>query len=201
MPRKDPITGCMVMTQAEFWNAEAEHEGKGRCGADLMADMYEEMAQEDADMAERMKADLPTALEVLNGVLKDYEDHDNDHPVFRPGAFIEVVEVETAEVNGGFSKSSKGFVAKVRCADGNLHRVRYESWSTPGSFYEPPDGETTIEMLNDPPTHCCDCGAETSWEQTTEKHGPRCPSCYSKWYFETLRKKRMGKHPKSTSRM
>ena len=57
MPRKDPVTGCMVMTMPEFLADEAKREGKGRSGGDILGDIMQEMAQADEEQAKRIESD------------------------------------------------------------------------------------------------------------------------------------------------
>lgn len=57
MPRKDPISGCMVMTMPEFLNAEAEREGKGRTGGDILEEILTDMGEDDKRCSEDLKDD------------------------------------------------------------------------------------------------------------------------------------------------
>lgn len=70
MPRKDPVTGCMVMTMPEFLNAEAEREGKGRTGADILSDIYAEIDADSRREEDRMR-DPKEALGQIKLALED----------------------------------------------------------------------------------------------------------------------------------
>lgn len=57
MPRKDPMTGCMVMTMPEFLAEEARLEGKGRTGGDVLGDIMSEMARADEESSKQLMED------------------------------------------------------------------------------------------------------------------------------------------------
>jgi hypothetical protein len=65
MPRKDPISGCMVMTMPEFLNAEAEREGQGRTGGDILQDIMTEMSEDDKRCSEGLKNDHSEIFSIL----------------------------------------------------------------------------------------------------------------------------------------
>lgn len=74
MPRQDPITGCSVMTMPEFLNSEAEREGKGRCGADILHDIHAELDEDSRKHAQRYKDNPALALtEILRYAIMDLE--------------------------------------------------------------------------------------------------------------------------------
>jgi hypothetical protein len=150
MPRKDPITGCNVMTSAEFWRAEAEHEGLGREPAELMEDFYAEWAAADRASADKLKTDKAGLLKKLQEVqgmewdCVDEEDHDKLVP-----EIIEVIEVHGAEVHSNHGGSDTKVIADVRLVGGAVRRVKLVESESFGSFYEPPDGEAWLTFVLD----------------------------------------------------
>jgi hypothetical protein len=64
MPRIDPVTGCTVMTHAEFWQDQAEREGQGRAPWELIDDFYAEIDRDHQDQAKRNR-DPDVALSIL----------------------------------------------------------------------------------------------------------------------------------------
>lgn len=173
MPRIDPITGVSVMTLPEFFNAEAEHEGKGRSGGDVMAEMFDEMDQE---MAQQLKRLLTPegALEELKRAVgwwlevelreqrrsieaKDEArrkhkkfpqylnyDWENFKEEFPPFP-IKVVEVITAQYGFSLNSERSGVTAIAEVEGGGriLFETRYSHYS--GSRMEPPEEQVFLQ--------------------------------------------------------
>ena len=153
MPKKDPNTGCMVMTTGEFFQKEAEHEGKGRTGGDLMAEMFEEIGKEEEEHAKRI-SEPEEAKRILNEVIKENNSYlDDTDEGYIHFTVIGVIKVFFASVGFGGRNSSEGFLAVVEGDDGNEYTLKYSSWHSGGSYIDPPDGETIVEVL--PPSHNC----------------------------------------------
>ena len=136
MPKIDSFTGCPVMTVAEFWNSEAEQEGKGRSGSEVALDFYEEMRQEEEVEANRIKNN-PTEVEAL--IRRCADDGETDISTI---SLLEVLEVECS-----FGKSSKTSVkAKINIGGQEKIVVAGEA-SYGGSYYEPPDFECFFNVV------------------------------------------------------
>jgi hypothetical protein len=151
MPRIDPITGCSVMTTGEFWNAEAQQEGQGRSGGDLVADFYAEL-EADTQRREQEFRDNPEALlTMVNEAAKlwvDGVDPEDLDGVCFPGNFKRVVEVLDVTIQDGMRNSSTSVTAKYEMGDGSLRMIMYSEWSSGGSFFEPPDFESEFKILS-----------------------------------------------------
>jgi len=141
MPKIDPITGCSVMTEGEFWSNEAAREGKGRSGGDLREEFWNEIDAE----AERVAAEWrkpEVALALLNGC--EGFDDENEEPVI-----AEVLEVESSMFTQNIRSSSGQFVARVKTEAGDELRVRYSIWNTSGTRIDPPDGDEYWETVKE----------------------------------------------------
>jgi len=141
MPRKDPITGCMVMTRAEFWASEAEHEGKGRSGSDLRDEFYEDMERERLECEQRLRDPAEARRLIESCRLKPEDDPEEFDP-----EVLEVLEVVEAHFSQSLRESTESVVARVHTAEGE-RLVKAVSWASTGSFYEPPDAEAYLEWM------------------------------------------------------
>jgi len=156
VPRKDPISGCMVLTLPEFLAKEAEREGKGRNGADIMADIFAELDADSAKQAEEYRSKPALALaEILRQALEDFEAwvREQEYAACENRPFTEprppfplacraVLQAEVSQSMGGCSGK---LVAECVCED-NLVRIAtltFARWG--GSRIEPPDGESRLE--------------------------------------------------------
>ena len=143
MPRKDPITGVMVMTNAEFWAHEAKHEGKGRESWELQEEFYHDM--EKARLEEEDKLRTPAhALMILQGAVEaenKYRKENKERLLAMP---VKVLEVKSAAYSDGFRETSTKITATAISKGKRKGTIEFSTWSTRGSFYEPPDGETEI---------------------------------------------------------
>lgn len=178
MPRKDPITGCMVMTMPEFFEHEAESEGRGRSGGDLMADMFEEMANEEQALASEI-ASRP--IEVLWAIreamycpdcLRGAPCRDGcfDLYAIEPLGIHEVVEVDVGVSIGGPSRDK--YEAIVVWSDGTKRRTRVVVERFSGSFYEPPWEDVDLDVS-------CSCGAKLPSDALEpDSDPPLCVRCY-----------------------
>jgi predicted ribosome quality control (RQC) complex YloA/Tae2 family protein len=154
MPKIDPITGCTVMTQAEFWASEAKREGKGRCGGDLMQDFYEEMAAEERAEEDRLKdperakeefnreiqVTRESGQETLDWLKKRGEEPDPGEVTMANFPLVEsVLEVLEAEYSGGFRGSKVSITARCLRSGGveDVLEMAMEYFS--GSRIDPPD--------------------------------------------------------------
>jgi len=147
MPKTDPVTGCQVMTQAEFWVGEADREGKGRCAGELIEDFWDEWQAEEEKEVDRLK-DPEHAFDILKSTINDWIEYDPD---FVEEAAIpiptEVVRVLNAEF--GATISSNKTVVKViaKAEDGELYvyDVWFAYWS--GTMMDPPEEDSDISWI------------------------------------------------------
>lgn len=171
MPRKDPVTGVPVMTQAEFWAAEAEREGKGRQGFELMADMYAEIEADNEREANRLR-EPEAALELVKDFLDGYEDPYDcrcDYG-FASEDVGSVIEVTDSEVGGSFGGGSAKLRIKLQLKDGSTRTVEWSDWYSSGSRLEPPDGDTSMTVVEAD-------GARVRYSNELEDSLPRCEAC------------------------
>jgi hypothetical protein len=140
MPKIDPHTGCVVMTQAEFWSSEAKREGKGRQGSDLYEEFVDDM-DDDLKAEEGRLRDPKLALDYLMSTVKQW--NESDPEMDQVPVPTEVLEVVTAKITQNFRQSGIYLVARVRSNDleGTLE-VSETSYS--GSWDEPPDHEENV---------------------------------------------------------
>lgn len=139
MPRKDPITGCMVMTIGEFWQAEGER--KGTSAAEEAESFFTEMADEEAKENARLREPF-VAVDILRSAIeqwnKDAEPEDAVTQVYL------VREVLDAESSWSFRTTKTHIRARALDSEGREGVINYWESSYSGSFYEPPDGDMEI---------------------------------------------------------
>lgn len=146
MPHKDPVTGCTVLSIAEFWQHEAASEGRGRSGADLMTEFFQELAQDANTQATRYRSDLAYTRAELQKALADFNLDLPPEDQLPP--LLDVLEVVDADVRDGLRNSSlflrvralrqspTGAVEDLLTLAATYHY---------GSRLDPPDEETTVE--------------------------------------------------------
>lgn len=140
MPRKCPHTGVMVATQAEFWQSEAESEGKGRSGGELQAEFFDDM-EKTRQEEEKAYYNLSQALEEIQGAFRNADAEDG---IEVPTSITKVIHVEW---NFSFREKSLAIFAEAVKPNGEKGLILYTDWGTNGSFDEPPDGESNIEWF------------------------------------------------------
>jgi len=141
MPKIDPVTGCEVLTMAEFWAAEAEHEGKGRSGGELFCEMLDEIDKDSRRMEKELNGN---ALEVLRSPL--YFDKNQDHDGESCLAVTEVLEIEESSFSQGFGGQKGKLVAKVRLIDGSVVRATWFEGVDFVTRMEPGNYEAFVEI-------------------------------------------------------
>lgn len=144
MPKMHPIYGVPVLTQEEFWNQEAEREGKGRCGADLMHEMYDEMDREIASQEDELK-NPEILLEEIKRSLDGWNNgiDPKDEEYFHPPS--EILEVRYVSISSSFRGSGvEVHGTAIRSNDKKKLKFIYIEGSSSGSFYEPPDTEVNL---------------------------------------------------------
>lgn len=157
MPRKDPITGVQVMTSAEFWEMEADREGKGRMPGEVMMDFYleweNEIEKEKANfMADPNRYLLPGLQQMIDediaynirDVLVDEDELEDTQKLYPVNRILLVGDLEYRQT---FKETNLNYRAQVECKDGEIRWVRVHTWDYSGDFYNPPDSEVEIEFL------------------------------------------------------
>lgn len=147
MPRKDPITGCMVLTTPELFERIAETEGKGQTGGEVMMEVFDDMEQSRVEYENKLR-DPVTALKTLQEVIERWNKYEREcvsqgqeiHPM--P---VKVLRVISAEYHESFRSSSTRLTVVAVADNGKFGKLTMTDSNWSGSFYEPPDGETNIE--------------------------------------------------------
>jgi hypothetical protein len=141
MPKIDPVTGCTVMTMPEFLNDMAEKEGKGRCGGDILEDIFSDMERSDRDAEKEIAKDKATILKSFQSAV-EYDDYeDRDYP-------IDVLEVLEVNVHSRFDGGDTRIRARVEVKSGGVRvGVLTESYWA-GTRLDPPEEDVFVEWEN-----------------------------------------------------
>lgn len=168
MPRKDSITGCQVLTVGEFLTQEAEHEGKGRTGGDILREIFDEIHADEDRRVKELTSSPEQAMHVLNEYIVENDwdkttgTDNSDLNEFR-FAVVSVLRVYDAEAHYGMRQSSEGFTAECVCSDGKSRTLLYRASHDSGTRIDPPDSETSVYIvLQARPVaidNCPGCGA------------------------------------------
>lgn len=148
MPRKDPMTGVTVITTAEFFAAEAEREGKGRSGGELMIETFSEIGAEcDADeQRERLFfMDPANAWEAIRYTLRESLEMEES-----PLQAVELVGVLAVQSEQRMNGSKLDIDAHVRFNDGAVRKVKWGFQHWAGSYWEPDDYDEDCEWDEQP---------------------------------------------------
>lgn len=140
MPRMDPMLGVPVMTNAEFWAAEGEREGKS--GAEVERDFWTEWEQE-KERERRALHDPTFALELLKAGAR-YCGKYTQGGVPAPRKVLAVIDVEYSE---SMRSSRTKVVALCERGHGSetvIDIATYEAWHDGGSYWDPPEGDTVV---------------------------------------------------------
>lgn len=168
MPRKDPITGCNVMTLPEFIQGEAVREGKEP--HEIMDEIFNVIEDDNEKIRKDYRINAlkylqEEAKELLycwtedsksNGQVMEYNRFDfktdqyvTDRRVYdagpRPPQPVKLVEVITADFSQNFRSSKSKIVAKCEADDGKLYQYTLCRGDSSGSFYEPPDSDIDLQ--------------------------------------------------------
>jgi hypothetical protein len=136
MPRIDPNTGCEVLTTPEVIASMAEHDGVAP--EEIWEDIYTAL-EEDSRITEQMLRDQALHIIVTtNDQQREWIEDELPHPV----ALVEVLEVHANTTMRGSQSMLK---ARVRCEDGIERIATYTAWDDPGTYYDPPEYEETVE--------------------------------------------------------
>ena len=147
MPKKDPVTGCTVMTPAEFWNAEAEAEGLGRTGGDLMHDFFDDLDKERAKTEDEFrKPDV--AFDYIKDAVEEWNDADSEGAVPAP---IRIVEVLDVQIKCGSRESGEMIKARAVRLDNGVEVedvITVSSCTYYGGPMDPPDWDGNVQWDN-----------------------------------------------------
>lgn len=155
MPRKDPITGCNVMSMGEFWLSEAERENK--TVDEIIGEFYSEIDKTNKEYESNImnNPDSVANIVIRSAVSewqaemeeREYRNYDEDYnqvEVFYP---LAIANIESANVEDNMSGSGLKISGEILCSDGITRKFNYWNHYCHGSFYEPPSGEEYLEWL------------------------------------------------------
>jgi hypothetical protein len=129
VPKKDPMTGCEVMTLDEFAAAE------GTTVSGLLEPMFYEFDKEAKEREEQIRRDPLAFFEAVFYACPP----DEDAPPFVSG------EVVKASVNYGFNHSREEATLRLTDSRGGMWLVTAIVARWDGSRWEPPDEETSVD--------------------------------------------------------
>jgi len=146
MPKTHSVTGCQVMTNAEFWVSEAENEGKGRSGADLAEDFWDDWGKEEERERDRLE-NPESAFEYLKEVVDSWIEYDPDFVEYDnfpvPTKVIKVLDVQFgASISG--NKTTLRVLAKTE-RGAYVYDLWFQYWS--GSMMDPPEEDGDISWI------------------------------------------------------
>lgn len=144
MPKIDPVTGCEVLTLGEFLAEEAAHEGAGRSGGELLAEVFQEI-DNDARREEENLRDCGKLLpRLLEAVVEEREALAGEEGAELPPIPCEVLRVLSASVHLGMSRSEEHVSCEARVEDGSVwfFAIDHRSWA--GTRMEPPDYDAQL---------------------------------------------------------
>ena len=155
MPKTDPVTGCSVLTLGEFWQREAEHEGKGRDPWELENEFFDQLELDNQKIRKEL-LDRDRALDTIKRMLTENTDDERDIRMsygFTASDIVECIDVLDSDANQSFRDFSNEFVARVSLRDGSARDVKYSAWHSYGSRLDPPDFDEslTVVRINDDP--------------------------------------------------
>jgi hypothetical protein len=142
MPKKDPVTGCDVMTVVEFWQNEAK--GSGRTAGELFHEFYDEMNRSFEEEASQIKNDLKGTQITLARHIREWNESDPD--MDQIPALHELLEVTEIEVR----QHERHLTARYRDADGAVYILRLDESTYPGSRLDPPDYDFNLRCEKEP---------------------------------------------------
>jgi hypothetical protein len=140
MPRKDPMTGVPVMTTMEFFQRQAEDEGKGRTAGDVMSDFLTDFENERRNEEQRLRT--PKEMEhLLKDLIKEENEYNTEYQLPLDFKVLEVLELKYKQT---FRDSSIKALVKVKRGKLKEFNVYLSTWHSFGTMWEPPDSETDI---------------------------------------------------------
>lgn len=144
MPKIDPMTGCEVLTLGEFLAEEAAHEGKGRSGGELLAEMFTEIDNDARREEEYLRDPVKLLPRLLEAVTEERDALQGEDDAVLPPIPRRVLRVLSASVRFGTSKSEEHVACEAEVEDGSVwfFAIDHRSWA--GSRMEPPDADTQL---------------------------------------------------------
>lgn len=143
MPKIDPMTGCEVLTLGEFLSEEAAHEGKGRSGGELLAEMFAEIDNDSRQEEENLRDPVKLLPRLLEAVIEE-RDALQGEDVELPPIPCKVTRVLSASVRLGMAKSEEHVSCEAEVEDGSVWFFAIDHVSWAGSRMEPPDADTLL---------------------------------------------------------
>jgi hypothetical protein len=198
------------MTMPEFLNDQAEREGKGRTGGDILSDIFSDM---DAD-SRRVEAELrkpEVALERFKQAIKDAAEYWDDEFQNPLPVLVIVAKVRDAKVAQSFRSSSETLSAEVIDDLTRALFVEYTTAHWSGTRMEPPEDDSEFNFgefrpMSEHPWKCFRCNriretGERHWSHIKKSDDSKqavhqCPACNG--YVAAKRKKR---HDRAMARM
>lgn len=137
MPRKDSVTGCMVMTESEFWKAEAEKTGFEPW---MLRENFNNEMREAEMMEERRLRNIKDAWEFIKPCLQGWED--DRIPV-------EVVKVDRVNVHFTVKSASTEVLVYAKDSKNEVNKLRVSMKSWSGTMLDPPEEEVEVEWMEE----------------------------------------------------
>jgi len=152
MPRRDPITGCEVMTTGEFLAAEAEREGKQP--HEIWDEIWQALDEDNRRMEGLLRDGEYIYSLLMEELVPEWEDfvargytwEEGDPHVVNPNRILKV-EVREASHQQNFRGSGGSVEGILFFTDGTARRFSFWWSHSSGSFYEPPDADSEFVLL------------------------------------------------------
>lgn len=142
MPRKDPDTGCPVMTMNEYLSKGAKEQG---CEPyEVLDDIFESLEADDRKVEQDYINNPDAALEILlwaaSLFYEESAECQKDDPSVVLSAYPLAIEgIEEAIVKQSFRSCHTRLVGIALCSDGIYRKFTVTEDRYSGSYYEPPE--------------------------------------------------------------
>jgi hypothetical protein len=136
MPRKDPATGCTVMTSLEFFQSEAQREGKET--HEVIEEFFDGIDADNRRVEEEYR-NPEVALKTLKESMRQNNEAlagDNQPLESMPVRVVEVLECESQQSSRG---TGLKIVARAEDEQGRVRKISYWSAHDFGTYLDPPD--------------------------------------------------------------
>jgi hypothetical protein len=143
MPKIDPVTGCEVMTTAEFWQSTAKAEG--REPGELMQEFYDELEEDNRKAAEELR-DPKNAFNIIVKYLEEDDEASLECYNFSSQEVVECLEVFNSEVNQGIRGSESELEAVLLLRDGSTRTVVFGTSETYSTMLDPGDYDSYLRV-------------------------------------------------------
>lgn len=137
MPRKDPMTGCMVMTMTEYWNSVGEAEGK--TGTEVMTEFFQELDKDTEMWIGNIKKNIIEETCKLVTELNEDAEEKIPQPLWLTGE---------PKVSGtqGFAKNGWQAEFDAFAIDLATYHYKVTCFHYSGTMWEPPDEDINVEF-------------------------------------------------------